>query len=176
MRILGLAQALLQVRARLLRSPDRLPQGRRILRGKGFTLGPEVRQPRLQAFAIPTKGLHRDPSGNRRLGLTRECWQLVRNRLGRCQVLAPDDRGLVEAGQAGIFQLQNIPEQDIEPILSVACPNILFPYARETISNLVNRAGFPPMLLSPVNFEAIYQQRLMEQQQQTHQSGEIPIQ
>ena len=83
---------------------------------------------------------------------------------------------LVEAGQAGIFQVQNVPEQDIEPILSVACPNILFPYARETISNLVNRAGFPPMLLAPVNFEAIYQQRLMEQQQQTHPAGEIPIQ
>ncbi|MFA6313316.1 MAG: protein-export chaperone SecB [Sterolibacterium sp.] len=83
---------------------------------------------------------------------------------------------LVEAGQAGIFQVRNVPEQDIEPILSVACPNILFPYARETISNLVNRAGFPPMLLAPVNFEAIYQQRLMEQQQQTHPAGEIPIQ
>jgi preprotein translocase subunit SecB len=83
---------------------------------------------------------------------------------------------LVEAGQAGIFQVQNIPEQDLEPILSVACPNILFPYARETISNLVNRAGFPPMLLAPVNFDAIYQQRLMEQQQQTHPAGEIPIQ
>ncbi|MCX7175597.1 MAG: protein-export chaperone SecB [Proteobacteria bacterium] len=83
---------------------------------------------------------------------------------------------LVEAGQAGIFQVQNIPEQDIEPILSVACPNILFPYARETISNLVNRAGFPPMLLAPVNCDAIYQQRLMDQQQQTHPSGEIPIQ
>jgi len=83
---------------------------------------------------------------------------------------------LVEAGQAGIFQIQNVPEQDLEPILSVACPNILFPYARETISNLVNRAGFPPMLLAPVNFEAIYQQRLTDQQQQTHPSGEIPIQ
>lgn len=83
---------------------------------------------------------------------------------------------LVEAGQAGIFQIQNVPEQDLEPILSVACPNILFPYARETVSNLVNRAGFPPMLLAPVNFEALYQQRLMEQQQQTHPAGEIPIQ
>lgn len=84
---------------------------------------------------------------------------------------------LVEAGQAGIFQIRNVPEQDLEPILSVACPNILFPYARETISNVVNRAGFPPMLLAPVNFDALYQQRLMErQQQQTHPSGEIPVQ
>lgn len=83
---------------------------------------------------------------------------------------------LVEAGQAGIFQVQNVPEQDIDPILSVACPNILFPYARETISDLVTRAGFPAMLLAPVNFEAIYQQRLAAQQQQTHPSGEIPVQ
>jgi preprotein translocase subunit SecB len=73
---------------------------------------------------------------------------------------------LVEAGQAGIFQIRNIPEKDLEPILAVACPNILFPYARETISDSVNRAGFPPLLLAPVNFEGLYQQRLMAQQQQ----------
>ena len=83
---------------------------------------------------------------------------------------------LVEAGQAGIFQIRHVPEQDLEPILSVTCPNILFPYARETISDLVTRAGFPPVVLSPVNFEAIHQQRLMAQQRQTHPSGEIPIQ
>lgn len=82
---------------------------------------------------------------------------------------------LVETGQAGIFQIRNVPEQDVEPILSVACPNILFPYAREVISDLVTRAGFPPVLLSPVNFEAIYQQRLA-QQQQTHPTGDVPIQ
>jgi len=85
---------------------------------------------------------------------------------------------LVEAGQGGIFQIRNIPQENIDPILSVACPNILFPYVRETISDLVTRAGFPPVLLAPVNFEGMYQQRLQAQQepQQTHQSGEIPIQ
>ncbi|MDD5177403.1 MAG: protein-export chaperone SecB [Sterolibacterium sp.] len=83
---------------------------------------------------------------------------------------------LVEAGQAGIFQIRHVPEQDMEQILSIACPNILFPYARETISDLITRAGFPPVLLAPVNFEAVHQQRLMAQQQQTHPSGEIPIQ
>lgn len=82
---------------------------------------------------------------------------------------------LVEAGQAGIFQIRYVPETELDPIMSVACPNILFPYARETISDLVTRAGFPPVLLSPVNFEAIYQQRLMEQQQ-THATGDVPIQ
>ena len=79
---------------------------------------------------------------------------------------------LVEAGQAGIFQIRNLPEQDIETILSVACPSILFPYARETVSDLVTRAGFPPVLLAPVNFEAIHQQR----QQQTHPAGDVPLQ
>lgn len=71
---------------------------------------------------------------------------------------------LVEVAQAGIFIIQNVPEGDIEPIVAVACPNILFPYARETVSDAVTRAGFPPMLLAPVNFEAVYRQRLEAQQ------------
>ena len=72
---------------------------------------------------------------------------------------------LVEVVKAGIFQIRNVPEQDLEPILAVACQNILFPYARETVSDAINRAGFPPVILAPVNFEALYQQRLTEQQQ-----------
>jgi preprotein translocase subunit SecB len=72
---------------------------------------------------------------------------------------------LAEASQAGIFQLRNIPDNDMGPILGIACPNILFPYARETISDLVARAGFPPVVLAPVNFEPIYQARLKQQQQ-----------
>ena len=64
---------------------------------------------------------------------------------------------LVEAGQAGIFTIRNIPQGDLEPVLGIACPNILFPYAREVISDAVVRAGFPPVLLNPVNFEALYQ-------------------
>lgn len=84
---------------------------------------------------------------------------------------------LVEAAQAGIFQLRNIPAENLDPILGVACPNIIFPYVRETISDLVTRAGFPPVLLAPVNFEAMYQQRIQAQQaQQGRPSGEIPIQ
>lgn len=79
---------------------------------------------------------------------------------------------LVEAGQAGIFQIRNLPEAEIQPVLSIACPNILFPYVRETISELVTRAGFPPVLLAPVNFEALNQQRLAEQQA----AREVPIQ
>ncbi len=65
---------------------------------------------------------------------------------------------LVEATQAGIFQIRNLAPEDIDPILGVACPNILFPYARETVSDVVNRAGFPPVILSPINFDALYAQ------------------
>ncbi len=82
---------------------------------------------------------------------------------------------LIEAAQAGIFQIRNVPQEELEPIVAVACPNILFPYARETISDAVTRAGFPPVLLAPVNFEAIYRQRL-EQQQQAPAPHEVPIQ
>lgn len=71
---------------------------------------------------------------------------------------------LVEASQAGIFQIRNVPDADIEPLLGTLCPNVLFPYARETVSDTINRAGFPPVNLAPVNFEAIYQQRMAQQE------------
>jgi len=70
---------------------------------------------------------------------------------------------LVEVAQAGIFQIKNVPQEEMEPVLAIGCPNILFPYVRETISDAVNRAGFPPVILAPVNFEAMYQQRAAEQ-------------
>jgi preprotein translocase subunit SecB len=71
---------------------------------------------------------------------------------------------LVEVQQAGIFQIRNLPRESIEPVLGVTCPNILFPYAREAVSDAVVRAGFPPFLLAPVNFEALYQQRMQQAQ------------
>ena len=61
----------------------------------------------------------------------------------------------------------------MEPILAVACPNILFPFARETVSDAVTRAGFSPIVLQPVNFEAMYMQRLQEQ---ASAPTEVPIQ
>jgi preprotein translocase subunit SecB len=66
---------------------------------------------------------------------------------------------LVEATQAGIFTLRNIPEGDIKAVLGVACPNIIFPYLRETVSDAITRAGFPPVLLAPVNFDLLFQQQ-----------------
>lgn len=78
---------------------------------------------------------------------------------------------LVEVAQAGVFQIRNIPEGDLEPVMMIGCPNILFPYARETVSDAITRAGFQPVLLAPVNFEALYQAR-----QQQAPAGEVPIQ
>ena len=77
---------------------------------------------------------------------------------------------LVELAQAGLFQLRNIPEQDIPPLLGIACPNTLFPYLRESVSSVTSRAGFTPVILAPMNFEGLYQQR-MQQLAQQEQAG-----
>lgn len=79
---------------------------------------------------------------------------------------------LVEANQAGIFTVRNIPNTDLNPILAIANPNILYPYAREVISDAIVRAGFPPVLITPVNFEALYQAQLA---QQTNTAEPVPI-
>ena len=73
---------------------------------------------------------------------------------------------LVEAAQAGIFQIRNVPEEEISGILAVACPNILFPYARETLDSLVTRGSFPALMLAPVNFDALYAQELQRMQEE----------
>lgn len=73
---------------------------------------------------------------------------------------------LVEASHAGIFQIRNIPQEEMDPILGIACPNILFPYVREVISDATSRAGFPPVMLNPMNFEVLYQQQQAQKQQQ----------
>lgn len=77
---------------------------------------------------------------------------------------------MVELQQAGIFRIENIPQEAMEPALSVGCPNILFPYAREAISDAVMKAGFPPLMLQPVNFEILY----MQQQQALAQAAGQP--
>jgi preprotein translocase subunit SecB len=71
---------------------------------------------------------------------------------------------LIEIKQAGIFRLSNIPKADMEPVLAVMCPNILFPYLREAVSNLAVRAGFSPVMLNPVNFDMLYQQHKQQAQ------------
>jgi preprotein translocase subunit SecB len=71
---------------------------------------------------------------------------------------------LVEAAQAGVFQIRNVPPPDMGPLLGIACPNTLFPYARETISTVTARAGFQPVILAPMSFENIYQQQVAQMQ------------
>jgi preprotein translocase subunit SecB len=82
---------------------------------------------------------------------------------------------LVEAAQAGVFQIVNVPESDLDPILGIACPNILFPYARETVADMVGRAGFPPIHLAPVNFEAMYAARAQAVQAERADGPRIEI-
>jgi preprotein translocase subunit SecB len=73
---------------------------------------------------------------------------------------------LVEAKQAGIFEVVNFPEEQIDPIVSIACPTIIYPYLRSNIADLISRAGFQPVHLSEINFQALYEQRIQEMTQQ----------
>ena len=77
---------------------------------------------------------------------------------------------LVEGKQAGIFEARNIPAEQLDPMLGIGCPTIIYPYLRANIADMITRAGFPPVHLAEINFEAFYQQRLQamaEQQQVT---------
>ena len=64
---------------------------------------------------------------------------------------------LVEAKQAGIFEIRNIPDEQVQQIVGIACPGIVYPYLRAIVSDVCTRAGFPPVLLSEVNFQAMYE-------------------
>ena len=70
---------------------------------------------------------------------------------------------LVEVQQAGVFHIVGIPSDDMPLALEIACPNVLMPFAREAISDLVTKAGFPQLLLSPINFEALYNNKKKNQ-------------
>ncbi len=79
---------------------------------------------------------------------------------------------LVEVQQAGLFNISGFNEQDTRYILGAQCMNILFPYAREVVSDLTNRGGFPPLLLNPVNFDALYAQAMQKQQAEAGAEGD----
>jgi preprotein translocase subunit SecB len=72
---------------------------------------------------------------------------------------------LVEARQGGIFEIRNIPPEQMPVVLNVVCPNVIYPYLRSNVADVIQRAGFPPIHLSEINFEALYQQKLAQQQQ-----------
>ncbi|KMZ12370.1 Protein export cytoplasm chaperone protein [Candidatus Burkholderia humilis] len=69
---------------------------------------------------------------------------------------------LIEAKQAGIFDIHNIPAEQVDPLVGIACPTILFPYLRSNIADAITRAGFPPIHLAEINFQALYEQRLSQ--------------
>ncbi len=70
---------------------------------------------------------------------------------------------LVEAKQAGIFEIRNLPEEQMGPIMSIACPQIVYPYLRGNVADLIQRAGFPPVHLAEINFQAMYEQQQAQQ-------------
>jgi preprotein translocase subunit SecB len=69
---------------------------------------------------------------------------------------------LVEAKQAGIFEIRNLPEGQLQPVTGIACPQIIYPYLRGNVADLVTRAGFPPVHLAEINFQAMYEQQQAE--------------
>jgi preprotein translocase subunit SecB len=74
---------------------------------------------------------------------------------------------LVEGKQGGIFEMRGIPKEQFEPLVGIVCPNIIYPYLRANIADLITRTGLPPIHLAEINFEALYQQRLAQQQAQS---------
>jgi preprotein translocase subunit SecB len=66
---------------------------------------------------------------------------------------------LVEATQAGIFEIRNLPDEQMGPILGIACPQIIYPYLRGNVADLITRAGFPPVHLAEINFQSMYEQQ-----------------
>jgi len=80
---------------------------------------------------------------------------------------------LVEVKQAGIFEVRNLPEEQMGPIMGIACPQIVYPYLRGNVADLIQRSGFPPVHLSEINFQAMYEQQ-QSQVGQTSSSSTLP--
>ena len=82
---------------------------------------------------------------------------------------------LVEAKQAGIFEIRNVPEDQMGQIMGIACPQIVYPYLRGNVADLIQRGGFPPVHLSEINFQAMYeQQQLAQAQANAAPAGTLP--
>ena len=80
---------------------------------------------------------------------------------------------LVEVKQAGIFEVRNLPEDQLGPIMGIACPQIVYPYLRGNVADLIQRSGFPPVHLSEINFQAMYEQQ-QSQVAQNSSSNTLP--
>jgi preprotein translocase subunit SecB len=76
---------------------------------------------------------------------------------------------LVEAKQAGIFEVRNLPEDQMGPVIGIACPQIIYPYLRGNVADTIQRAGFPPVHLAEINFQAMYEQQQQQAADATKQ-------
>ncbi len=81
---------------------------------------------------------------------------------------------LVEAKQAGILEIRNVPQDQMGPIMGIACPQIVYPYLRGNVADIVNRAGFPPVHLAEINFQAMYEQQQQAQAAGTGDNATLP--
>lgn len=78
---------------------------------------------------------------------------------------------VIDTTYAGAFEIANVPQDQLEPVLLVECPRLLFPFIRQIIADTVNAGNFPPLMLEPIDFLAIYQQRMAQAQAQSQQNG-----
>lgn len=78
---------------------------------------------------------------------------------------------LVECKQAGIFEIRNLPDEQMGPVMGIACPQIVYPYLRGNVADVISRAGFPPVHLAEINFQAMFEQ---QQAQQAQQASPLP--
>jgi preprotein translocase subunit SecB len=77
-----------------------------------------------------------------------------------------------ELAYAGVFRIQNVPQESMQPLVLIECPRLLFPFAREIIATTVSNGGFPPLMLDPVDFAGLYRQNLSK----TEPPGATPVQ
>ncbi len=82
---------------------------------------------------------------------------------------------LVEAKQAGIFEIRNLPDDQLQPVIGIACPGIVYPYLRASVADIITRAGFPPVHLTEVNFQAMYEAQQQQQGAVANGNGASPI-
>ena len=81
---------------------------------------------------------------------------------------------LVEAKQAGIFEIRNLPQEQMDQVMGIACPSIVYPYLRSNVSDIITRGGFPPVHLAEINFQAMFEQQRAQAQAQAGNGDEAP--